>query len=93
MNLPAARELGDLGIRANSIARSVRHAADQESGQKQDLIEMVRRPPNAWVNRRQEFAEACAFPMESAYMNGRVLRFDAATILQAKVGVVTAKLG
>ena len=85
MNLPAARELGGLGIRVNSIAPGL-FATPLIKGLDQkvqdSLIEMVEAPKR--MGEPQEFAEACAFLMESAYMNGRVLRFDAATILQSK---------
>ncbi len=85
MNLPAARELGDLGIRVNSIAPGLFATPlikNLDQKVQDSLIEMVEAPKR--MGEPQEFAEACAFLMESAYMNGRVLRFDAATILQAK---------
>ena len=31
-----------------------------------------------------EFAHCCAFLVENAYMNGRTIRLDAATVMQAK---------
>jgi hypothetical protein len=32
----------------------------------------------------EEFASTCAFLIENSYMNGRYIRLDAATILQAR---------
>lgn len=85
MNIPVARELGGLGIRINSIAPGL-FATPLIKGldkKVQDsLVQMVEAPKR--MGEPEEFAEACAFLMESAYMNGRVLRFDAATILQSK---------
>ena len=32
----------------------------------------------------EEFAHTCAYLAENAYMNGRVIRLDAATVMQAR---------
>ena len=32
----------------------------------------------------EEFAHSCAFLIENGYMNGRVIRVDAATVMQAR---------
>lgn len=85
MNIPAARELGELAIRVNSIAPGLFatpliKSLDQKV--QDSLVQMVEAPRR--MGEPEEFAKACAFLMESAYMNGRVLRLDAATILQSK---------
>jgi NAD(P)-dependent dehydrogenase (short-subunit alcohol dehydrogenase family) len=85
MNIPAARELGPLGIRVNSIAPGLFGTPMVKSfDQKvQDaLIEMCEAPKR--MGEMDEFAHTCAFLAENGYMNGRVIRLDAATVMQAK---------
>ena len=85
MNIPAARELGPLGIRVNSIAPGLFgtplvKGLDQKV--QDSLIAMCEAPKR--MGDVDEFAHACAFLAENGYMNGRVLRLDAATVMQAK---------
>jgi NAD(P)-dependent dehydrogenase (short-subunit alcohol dehydrogenase family) len=85
MNIPAARELGPLGIRVNSIAPGLFgtplvKGLDQKV--QDSLIEMCEAPKR--MGEVDEFAHACAFLAENGYMNGRVLRLDAATVMQAR---------
>ena len=85
MNIPAARELGPLGIRVNSIAPGLFgtplvKGLDQKV--QDSLIAMCEAPKR--MGEVDEFAHACAFLAENGYMNGRVLRLDAATVMQAR---------
>jgi len=85
MNIPAARELGPLGIRVNSIAPGLFGTPMVKSfDQKvQDaLIQMCEAPKR--MGDMEEFAHTCAYLAENAYMNGRVIRLDAATVMQAR---------
>jgi NAD(P)-dependent dehydrogenase (short-subunit alcohol dehydrogenase family) len=85
MNMPAARELGRLGIRVNSIAPGLFGTPMVKSfDQKvQDtLVQIIEAPKR--MGEMQEFAQTCVFLIENAYMNGRVIRLDAATILPAR---------
>jgi 3-hydroxyacyl-CoA dehydrogenase / 3-hydroxy-2-methylbutyryl-CoA dehydrogenase len=85
INLPAARELGRLGIRVMSIAPGLFGTP------------LVRAQPPAFIEKLEaqieapkrlgdpsEFASACAFILENSYINGRTLQLDAATLLMAK---------
>lgn len=85
MNIPAARELGPLGIRVNSIAPGLFgtpmvKSLDQKV--QDSLIAMCEAPKR--MGEMEEFAHTCAFLVENAYMNGRVIRLDAATVMQAR---------
>ena len=85
MNMPAARELGRLGIRVNSIAPGLFGTPMVKSfDQKvQDtLVQIIEAPKR--MGEMQEFAQTCVFLIENSYMNGRVIRLDAATILPAR---------
>ena len=82
MNVPLARELQPLGIRINSIApgffetpmfRQLPEAA------KNRLSGMCEAPKR--LGSPEEFAHACVFLIENAYMNGRVLRLDGAAVM------------
>jgi NAD(P)-dependent dehydrogenase (short-subunit alcohol dehydrogenase family) len=85
LNVPAARELGPRGIRVNSIAPGLfATPMALELGEKvvDSLVEMIEAPKR--MGELDEFAHGCAFIIENSYMNGRTLRLDACTILQAK---------
>lgn len=85
MNMPASRELGKYGIRVNSIAPGLFGTPMVKSLDdkiQQALIEMMEAPKR--MGEMEEFAHACAFISENAYYNGRCLRLDAATVMQAK---------
>lgn len=84
MNIPAARELGALGIRVNSIAPGLFGTPMVKSLDEKvqvALVEMVEAPRR--MGEMEEFAHTCAFLIENGYMNGRVIRLDAATLMQA----------
>jgi NAD(P)-dependent dehydrogenase (short-subunit alcohol dehydrogenase family) len=85
MNIPAARELGPIGIRVNSIAPGLfgtpmLKAAPEKL--QQHLISMIEAPQR--MGDMEEFAHTCTFLIENAYMNGRVIRLDAASVMPAK---------
>ncbi|MBB5189264.1 NAD(P)-dependent dehydrogenase (short-subunit alcohol dehydrogenase family) [Zhongshania antarctica] len=85
MNIPAARELGPLGIRVNSIAPGLfgtPMVKSLDEKVQQSLIDMVEAPKR--MGDMDEFAHTCAYLAENSYVNGRCLRLDAATILQAR---------
>jgi NAD(P)-dependent dehydrogenase (short-subunit alcohol dehydrogenase family) len=85
MNMPAARELGKYGIRVNSIAPGLfgtPMVKSLDEKVQQSLINMCEAPKR--MGEMDEFAHTCAFLVENAYMNGRVIRLDAATVMQAK---------
>ncbi|MEH6580865.1 MAG: SDR family NAD(P)-dependent oxidoreductase [Halioglobus sp.] len=85
MNIPAARELGRLGIRVNSIAPGLfgtPMVKSLDENVQEALIGMCEAPKR--MGEMEEFAHTCAFLIENSYMNGRVIRLDAATVMQAK---------
>lgn len=85
MNFPAARELGPLGIRVNSIAPGLfgtPMVKSLDEKVQQALVSMCEAPKR--MGEMEEFASCCAFLIENGYMNGRVIRLDAATIMQAR---------
>jgi len=85
MNIPAARELGSLGIRVCSIAPGLfatPMVLSLDEKVQESLIQMCEAPKR--MGEMEEFAHACTFLIENGYMNGRVLRLDAATVMQAK---------
>ncbi|WP_065382789.1 SDR family NAD(P)-dependent oxidoreductase [Hyphomonas sp. ND6WE1B] len=85
LNLPAARELGDIGIRVNAIAPGLFRTPMVESlGDKviSSLIDMIEAPKR--LGDMREFSELCRFIVENAYLNGETIRLDAATRLRAR---------
>jgi 3-hydroxyacyl-CoA dehydrogenase / 3-hydroxy-2-methylbutyryl-CoA dehydrogenase len=85
MNIPAARELGPRGIRVNSIAPGLfgtPMVKQLDEKVQQALINMCQAPQR--MGEMEEFAGTCAFLIENGYMNGRCIRLDAATVMQAK---------
>ena len=85
LNMPASRELARYGIRVNAICPGLFNTPMVASlGQKvQDaLVQMIEAPKR--MGHMDEFAHCCAFLIENAYMNGRTIRLDAATVLQAR---------
>jgi NAD(P)-dependent dehydrogenase (short-subunit alcohol dehydrogenase family) len=85
LNLPAARELGRYGVRVNAIAPGLFGTPMVMSFDQKvidSLIESCEAPKR--VGRMEEFAHACVFLIENAYINGETLRLDAATRLKAR---------
>ncbi len=85
LNMPAARELGPVGIRVNAIAPGLFRtpmAASLDPGVMAALEEQMEAPKR--LGDMREFAHCCAFIIENAYLNGETIRLDAASRLRAK---------
>jgi len=85
MNMPAARELAKYGIRVNSIAPGLFGTPMVRSLDKkvqETLINMCEAPKR--MGEMDEFAHTCVYLVENSYVNGRCLRLDAATVMQAR---------
>jgi len=85
LNMPAARELGPLGIRVNAVCPGLfgtPMVASLDQKVQDALVSMIESPKR--MGDMQEFAHCCAFLVENGYMNGRTIRLDAATVMQAK---------
>jgi 3-hydroxyacyl-CoA dehydrogenase / 3-hydroxy-2-methylbutyryl-CoA dehydrogenase len=85
LNMPAARELGPLGIRVNAICPGLfgtPMVATLDQKVQDALVSMIESPKR--MGDMKEFAHCCAFLVENGYMNGRTIRLDAATVMQAK---------
>jgi NAD(P)-dependent dehydrogenase (short-subunit alcohol dehydrogenase family) len=85
LNMPAARELGRLGIRVNAICPGLfgtPMVATLDQKVQDALVSMIESPKR--MGDMKEFAHCCAFLVENGYMNGRTIRLDAATVMQAK---------
>jgi NAD(P)-dependent dehydrogenase (short-subunit alcohol dehydrogenase family) len=85
MNSPAARELGDVGIRVNAIAPGlfltpmVKSLDEKIVASLKAQIEAPKR-----LGDMREFAHCCAFIIENAYLNAHTIRLDAASRLRAR---------
>lgn len=85
LNMPAARELGPLGIRVNAICPGLfgtPMVASLDQKVQDALVTMIESPKR--MGKMEEFAHCCAFLVENGYMNGRTIRLDAATVMQAR---------
>lgn len=85
INMPAARELGRLGIRVNAIAPGLFGTPlVMGLGEKvvSALVDTVEAPKR--MGDMREFAHTCRYIVENAYLNGETIRLDAATRLRAK---------
>jgi len=85
LNIPAARELGVLGIRVNAIAPGLFGTPlVMGLGEKvvSSLVETIEAPRR--MGDMREFAHTCRYIVENAYLNGETIRLDAATRLKAK---------
>ena len=85
LNIPAARELGALGIRVNAIAPGLFGTPlVMGLGEKvvSSLVETIEAPRR--MGDMREFAHTCRYIVENAYLNGETIRLDAATRLKAK---------
>lgn len=85
LSLPAARELSGLGIRVNAIAPGLFDTPMVGSLNPkvvESLLGMIEFPKR--FGEMTEFAAACAFLCENAYVNGECLRLDAATRMRAR---------
>lgn len=85
LNMPAARELGALGIRVNAIAPGLflTPMAAQVPPEVFASLKAMTEAPNR-LGDPAEFAHCCAFIIENAYLNGETIRLDAASRLRAR---------
>jgi 3-hydroxyacyl-CoA dehydrogenase / 3-hydroxy-2-methylbutyryl-CoA dehydrogenase len=85
MNMPAARELGAIGVRVNAIAPGlflttmVAGLDDKVLSSLKEQMEAPRR-----LGDMREFAHCCAFIIENAYVNAETIRLDGAARLRAR---------
>ena len=85
LNMPAARELGPVGIRVNAIAPGLfltPMAAQLDEKVLGSLKEQVEAPKR--LGDPREFAHCCAFIVENAYLNAETIRLDAVARLRAR---------
>ena len=85
MNMPAARELGSIGVRVNAIAPGLfltTMVAALDDKVLASLKEQTEAPKR--LGDMREFAHCCAFIIENAYLNAETIRLDAASRLRAR---------
>jgi len=85
LNIPAARELGAVGVRVNAIAPGLfltPMVATLDTKVVEALKLQVEAPKR--LGDPREFAHCCAFIIENAYINGETVRLDAASRLRAR---------
>jgi len=85
LQLPAARELVDHGIRVNAIAPGLflTPMASQLDSKALDRLKSQVESPRR-MGELGEFAHCCAFIIENGYMNAETIRLDGATRLRAR---------
>jgi 3-hydroxyacyl-CoA dehydrogenase / 3-hydroxy-2-methylbutyryl-CoA dehydrogenase len=85
MNMPAARELGAIGVRVNAIAPGLfltKMVASLDEKVLASLKEQMEAPKR--LGDVREFAHSCAFVIENAYINAETIRLDGAARLRAR---------
>ena len=85
LNMPAARELGAIGVRVNAIAPGLfltPMVAALDAKVLDALKSQVEAPRR--LGDMREFAHTCAFIVENAYVNAETIRLDAASRLKAR---------
>lgn len=85
MNMPAARELGSIGVRVNAIAPGLfltPMVAGLEAKVLDSLKEQMEAPRR--LGDMREFAHTCAFVIENAYVNAETIRLDGATRMRSR---------
>lgn len=85
LQLPAARELVEQGIRVNAIAPGLflTPMASQLAPKALEWLSMQVEAPRR-MGHMQEFAHCCAFIIENGYTNAETIRLDGATRLRAR---------
>jgi NAD(P)-dependent dehydrogenase (short-subunit alcohol dehydrogenase family) len=85
MNMPAARELGAVGVRVNAIAPGL-FLTPMVAGLDEKVLAALKEQMEApkRLGDMREFAHCCAFIVENAYINAETIRLDAASRLRAK---------
>ncbi|HQR24371.1 MAG TPA: SDR family NAD(P)-dependent oxidoreductase [Steroidobacteraceae bacterium] len=85
LNIPAARELGAVGVRVNSIAPGLFRTPMLESLDPkviESLVAATEAPKR--LGDMREFAHCCVFIIENPYLNGETIRLDGAARLRAR---------
>ena len=85
LNMPAARELGAVGVRVNAIAPGLfltPMAAQVDEKVLAALKGQVEAPPR--MGDPREFAHCCAFIIENAYLNAETIRLDGAARMRSR---------
>lgn len=85
MNMPAARELGAIGVRVNAIAPGL-FLTPMVAGLEEKVLNSLKEQMEAprRLGDMREFAHTCAFVIENAYINAETIRLDAATRMRAR---------
>jgi NAD(P)-dependent dehydrogenase (short-subunit alcohol dehydrogenase family) len=85
MNMPAARELGSIGVRVNAIAPGL-FLTGMVAGLDEKVLASLKEQMEApkRLGDMREFAHCCAFIIENAYINAETIRLDAASRMRAK---------
>jgi len=85
MNMPAARELGTIGVRVNAIAPGL-FLTPMVAGIEEKVLNSLKEQMEAprRLGDMREFAHACAFVIENAYINAETIRLDGAARLRAR---------
>lgn len=84
MNIPAAREVGVMGVRVNAIAPGLFPSTMVSALDERALASLkaqLQAPKR--LGDLREFAHCCAFIIENAYINAETIRLDAASRLRA----------
>ncbi|MNV93994.1 3-oxoacyl-[acyl-carrier-protein] reductase FabG [compost metagenome] len=83
--MPAARELGAVGVRVNAIAPGL-FLTTMVAGLEEKILDSLKEQMEApkRLGDTREFAHCCAFLIENAYINGETIRLDAATRMRAR---------
>ena len=85
MNMPAARELGAIGVRVNAIAPGL-FLTPMVAGLDEKVLNSLKEQMEApkRLGDMREFAHTCAYIIENAYINAETIRLDAASRLRAR---------
>jgi NAD(P)-dependent dehydrogenase (short-subunit alcohol dehydrogenase family) len=85
MNMPAARELGAIGVRVNAIAPGL-FLTTMVAGLGEKVLTSLKEQMEApkRLGDLREFAHCCAFIIENAYLNAETIRLDAASRMRAR---------
>jgi NAD(P)-dependent dehydrogenase (short-subunit alcohol dehydrogenase family) len=85
MTLPLARDLAPAGIRVNTIAPGLIHTPIYDFAPPEFLEALARNPVFPMrLGRPEEFAHLVQSVVENTYLNGEVIRLDAAVRLPPK---------
>jgi len=85
MNMPAARELGTIGVRVNAIAPGL-FLTPMVAGIEEKVLNSLKEQMEAprRLGDMREFAHTCAFVIENAYINAETIRLDGAARMRAR---------